>query len=198
MTLLPWNPAARLEGERVLLRPVQRDDAPAAFELIHDKQEILRWLLWRGPQGVGELEERFSAWAQVHDGTTDYLFAIVERETSDFVGTIGVRFSGGEQNGDLGYWLGEHVWGLGYMTEAIRLACSFSFDHLGAASLFAWVFVGNDASRRALENCGFSLVRTELARMEQDGVERDEWYLVLLQAEWERRKRDKGIGAERR
>jgi RimJ/RimL family protein N-acetyltransferase len=189
--------SARLAGECVCLRPVRPEDAPAAFELLQGRESILRWLLWKGPSEVSELERSFAHWRRPFggggdagaeadtDAGADYLFAIEERASGDFVGTIGVRFGGHPEMGDMGYWIAEHVWDRGYATEAILLATAFCFRHVGAASLSAWVFVGNDASRRALEKNGFAFVRTAHQKVERDGIARDEWYLVLLREDWE-------------
>ena len=146
MTLAPDTPEWTLTGPKVLLRPVRTEDAAAAFALVHERDDILRWLLWRGPREVRELEESFANWSRASNGARDYLFAIVERETGDFVGTISVRFSGHPDSGDIGYWLGEHAWGRGLATEAISLVARFAFEELGAGSLFAWVFLGNEGS----------------------------------------------------
>lgn len=183
----------RLVGERVVLRPVRRADALVAYELVHDRPEILRWLLWRGPVGVEELEASFASWSDPPEGQArgdpaDRFLAITDQGGERFVGTIAARFTGHPGMGDLGYWLGEHVWGRGYATEAIGLLTRHCFEQLATQSLFAWVFVGNEGSRRALEKNGFSLVRTERERMEQDGIARDEWYLTLLRSEWLRRR----------
>ena len=195
--------SATLDGKKVALRPVTSGDAPTAYRLIKNREEILRWLVWRGPTNVRELEESFAQWMRpvkdwdVRSGPVrgeayaDYLFAIVERganaaEHGPIVGTISARFANHPAMGDIGYWLGEHVWGRGYATEAIRLMTYFCFEHLGISSLCAWVFVGNEASRRALEKNGFTLVRTAVKKVEQDGRALDEWYYVLLRSEWER------------
>ena len=47
----------RLEGALVLLRPVRAADSEVAFPLIHERREILDWLVWQGPDDVWELEE---------------------------------------------------------------------------------------------------------------------------------------------
>ena len=39
---------ARLVGERVILRPLVLTDAHAAFDSVHQREPILRWLLWKG------------------------------------------------------------------------------------------------------------------------------------------------------
>ena len=177
---------AVLEGEQVRLRPLDPADAEAAFPLIHEREPILRWLVWGGPTEVSELEAYFGRWIRPHEDGADYGFAIEERATGAFAGSITVRFAGHSQIGDLRYWLGEPFWGRGFVTEAIGLITHLAFTRLGATSLCAWVFVGNDPSRRALEKNGFTHVRTALARARSGGELHDEWYLVLLRSEWAR------------
>jgi len=81
--------------------------------------------------------------------------------------------------------MGEPFWGRGYTTEAVRLIGRLAFEHLGAKALCAWVFVGNEGSRRVLERNGFAFVRTVHGRVRSARVQ-DEWYYTLLRSEWER------------
>ncbi len=175
------------------LRPVRPSDAAEAFRQIHGREEILKWLLWGGPRSEEELEEAFSRWSQRARGDerrSDFLFAIVERATDRFLGTINLRFADHPESADVGYWIAEHAWNRGYTSEAIALATHFAFEHLDATSTYAWVFVGNEASKRVLEKNGYELVRTVYGKVERDGKKRDEWYLVLLRTDWEAREED--------
>ncbi len=186
---------ALLFGEQVALRPVTPADAAPAYERIQGREAILRWLVWRGPASVEEMARFFADWSRpVDDERSDYVFAIVLRDMSApdidtlaserVVGTIGVRF-GDKDAGDIGYWIAEEHWGRGIGTEAIRLVTRFCFEHLAVPSLCAWVFVGNHASRRALEKNGYTHMRTMIGKVERDGDVLDEWYFVLLRSEWE-------------
>lgn len=168
----------------MLIRPHVPEDAEAAFELLHEREPILRWLVWDGPRELDELRMYYSRWVVAGEGGNDYHFAVVERDTERLVGSIGVRFTGHPGTGDVGYWLGEPYWGRGYATEAVRLVDHVAFEHLGAQVLCAWVFVGNDASRTVLERNGYSLVRTIHGRVRKGTVAQDEWYLTLLESEW--------------
>ena len=193
MNPAPRITSATLEGTAVVLRPVGVSDAEPAFRLIHGREEILRWLLWGGPKSVRDLEESFERWTRPfaeEETPREYLFAITERESNDFVGTIGLRFHDHPEVADVGYWLAEHVWCRGYATESIALSAYFAFRYLGTESVVAGVFVGNTGSRRALEKNGFALARTVYGKVERDGKTRDEWYFVLLRTEWERRSPD--------
>ena len=175
-----------LTGNKVLLRPTRAVDASTAFELIHGQREILRWLVWSGPASPRELEEFYGRWLVPRDGACNYLFAVLERSSGAFAGTISVRFAGHPSTGDLGYWLGLPFWGRGLGTEAIGLATWFAFHELAAAATCAWVFVGNLGSRRALEKNGYGLVRTRPRTGARPGSAEEEWYFGLTRSEWQR------------
>ena len=154
--LQPTLRDARLTGRRVHLRPLAPGDAAVAFDLVHSREEILRWLLWSGPQSVQDMEEWCESWAMPGPDGWNYHFAICEAAgTGEFLGTIGPRFSGHPFLGDLGYWLAERAWGRGLMTEAVFLCAHLCFRHLGSRALTAEVFDGNVGSERVLERNGF-------------------------------------------
>lgn len=173
-----------LGGELVLIRPQSAEMASEAFRLIHGEEEILRWLVWDGPERVDDLREFYRRWVVCGDDGCDYHFGIFERAAGRLVGSIGMRFSGHPGVGDVGYWIGTPYWGRGFGSEALRLATHLAFHYLEAQSLFAWVFVGNAGSRAVLEHNGFSLVRTEPERVRKRDRVQDEWYFVLLRSEW--------------
>ena len=101
------------------------------------------------------------------------------------MGCIGAGFIGRGGMGDLGYWLDPAVWGRGYMTEAVRLLGHLSFRHLDAIALYAFVFVGNDASRRLLERSGYSFQYLARGKTIVRGRPVDQWYLALQHDEWQ-------------
>lgn len=179
----------RLEGERVLLRPVRAADAEVAFPLIHERREILDWLVWQGPDDVWELEEVYSRWITASEEGNNYHLAVVERATREFVGTLGLRFLDHPWIGDVGYWVASEAWGRGLATEANLLAAHLAFRHLATGVLTAEVFVGNDASARVLEKIGYArepAVRTQPILGHPTLVDKDEWMFTLTRAEFER------------
>lgn len=181
--------SASLGGERVSLRPLTPEDIDAAYPMMADRHEILRWLIWDGPSSLEEMR-RLYRWTNVEtpDGRAngageaagrDYRFAILDEEKQALVGCIGVRFAGHPHSGDVGYWIGEEFWGRGYATEAVRLLSFLCFEHLDASTLFAHVFVGNLASRVVLEKNGFVFTHLSRGKVVKWGEPIDEWYLAL-------------------
>ena len=82
-------------------------------------------------------------------------FAIeVEGEAAGAIGfTIGAdveRFSA-----EIGYWLGESLWGRGIVTEALVMVTAHAFGRFNLLRLFALPFADNAASVRVLEKAGY-------------------------------------------
>jgi ribosomal-protein-alanine N-acetyltransferase len=174
-----------LVGDRVRLRPVRPADAAEAYRLITD-DAVLATLLWEGPASVHERAAIFGRWqADLRTGDR-HSFAIERADRPGIIGCIVPRLVVHPQQADLGYWLGVPYWNRDYMTEAVCLACHFSFEHLDAARAYATVMVGNHGSRRVLEKNGFRLDGTLRKHVLKRGEWRDEWFLTLLRSEWER------------
>lgn len=180
---------ARLEGEQVVLRPVRPSDAAQAFPLIHDRREILDWLVWRGPGDLDEMEEVYSRWITPSERGTNYQFAITERATDRFSGTLSLRFADHPWVGDVGYWLARRAWGRGFASEANYLAAHLAFRHLGARVLTAEVFLGNEASARVLAKNGYEREPAPRMRPIEDHpteVDREQWIFSLTRSRFER------------
>jgi RimJ/RimL family protein N-acetyltransferase len=58
---------------------------------------------------------------------------------------------------EIGYWLGEQVWGRGIATEALAAVTRYAIEEHGLTRLFALPFAYNTASRRVLEKAGYVL-----------------------------------------
>lgn len=178
----------RLVGERVLLRPLRPADAPVAYDLVHGRRAILRWLLWQGPASVADMDEWCRRWAWPELDGWNYHLAICAREDPElrFRGSIGPRFGGHPFVADLGYWLGEESWGQGYGSEAVFLCTHLCFRHLEARALTAEVFEGNAGSERVLQKNGF---RREAGAHEcrlPDGGRQLAWQFSLTRRGFER------------
>lgn len=182
----PTLRAARLSAERVLLRPLASSDAAAVFPLIHEREPILKWLIWDGPVDVQELEEGYRVWNKSSPNGHSYHFAICERASERVEGSIGARFLGHPYVADLGYWLAERSWGQGLMTEAIFLVNHLCFRHLATRAMTAEVFLGNAASARVLRKNGFDCDPYVHHRQMPDGSERQANLYTLTARRFER------------
>lgn len=176
---------AELVGSKVRLRPIRPEDAPFAYAQLRDDQ-VTRTLRWDGPSSVEELTAGYGDRARWwKDGTGCYDFALEQLTDPTIIGSIEARVQAYPQQIQLGFWLTVLHWGNGYVTDATRLAVHFAFRHLDAQRVAAEVFVGNDASRRVLEKCGFHFDGTLRSQVFKQGEWKDEWAYSLLRDEWE-------------
>lgn len=154
MSAQPRLQGVHLVGNGVTLRPVRPDDARVGFPLIHERDEVTRWLVWRGPVDEGDLRETYGQWRAGAAAGANYRLAI-ETPDEGFVGALSLRFEGHPFVGDVGYWVGSRYWNRGFGTEANRLLAWLAFEALDSRALTATVFLGNDASARLLEKVGY-------------------------------------------
>jgi RimJ/RimL family protein N-acetyltransferase len=108
-------------------------------------------------------DEFMSHWARVlQDDATVTSTILVDGEIAGYVTTwLG---GGGRQ---VGYWLGRAFWGRGVASRALSQFTS----QFTVRPLTARVAIGNGASIRVLEKCGFVRVGSTTAAAHDDGVE---------------------------
>ena len=131
---------AVVETERLVLRPLGLDDAPAIVRGV-GAFEVARWL---GTVPHPYADEHARAFIEGEHGD-DGIWGITEDGV--LVGVVSIRE-------ELGYWLARGAWGRGIATEAARAAARAWFA-AGPAMLMSSHMEGNEASRRVLLHLGF-------------------------------------------
>ncbi len=147
-----------LETERLVLRAPQHGDIKVITRLVNDRRVAENTARIPHPYGVDDAG-RFIAAVNRQDG--EATFAIIR--DGDLIGVCGVEPR--ENAPEIGYWLGAPFWGRGYATEAVRALIDHAFGALGHDALQAGARVGNPASRRVLEKCGFQWTGVGLYRI---------------------------------
>jgi [ribosomal protein S5]-alanine N-acetyltransferase len=73
------------------------------------------------------------------------------------VGGIGIELHSDIErvSAEIGYWLGEQVWGRGVATEALRAVTAEAFDRYELTRIYAVPFADHRASIRVLEKAGY-------------------------------------------
>lgn len=83
----------------------------------------------------------------------EYAFAVINAD-GELVGVTGL-VDVGDEEAELGFWIGKPFWNRGYATAAARETLRFSFQELELEYLFARPLKDNAPSRRVLEKLGF-------------------------------------------
>lgn len=80
----------------------------------------------------------------------NYIFAMRLRDTHAFIGGIGLTLDVQNNRAELGYWLAEGFWNLGFTTEAVKAILQFGFEVLGLNKIIAAYISTNEASGKVM------------------------------------------------
>lgn len=140
-----------LETERLRLR-LWSEAYFAGFAGMYSDEEQARF--------IGGRLERPQAWRLMaalagHWTLRGYgPWAVVEKSSGEFLGSIGLWYPEGWLELELGYWLLPEARGTGYATEAGAAARDFAFEAVGAQTLVSYIHPENVPSRRLAERLG--------------------------------------------
>ena len=139
-----------IETERLRLTPITMDHVDLLVELDSDP-EVMRYITGGRPTPRDEVAEIVRG-AIGHRG-------IARDDDGDFVGWFGLA-SRGAREAELGYRLCQAVWGKGYASEGVRALIDLGFAERGLDRIWAQTMTVNVQSRRVMEACGMTYVRT--------------------------------------
>ncbi len=141
-----------LETERLILRPWEETDAEECYKYAKD--------LKVGPAAGWPAHTSVENTRQIiKDVLIDTeIYAIVLKETGLPVGSIGLHHNDlapGDDEAELGYWIGVPFWGRGLVTEASKEMLRHAFEDLKLARVWCGYYEGNEKSKRVQEKLGF-------------------------------------------
>lgn len=151
------------ETERLILRRFTEADADNLVDLDGDSK-VMFFITGGRPTSreeiVTEYLPAFLAYYRKYDGYG--FWAVVQKATGEFLGWVHFRPTEHDAPDDpeLGYRLKKTAWGQGYAAEASRAVINRGFRDFGVQRVHAETMVVNTASRRVMEKCGMTLVRT--------------------------------------
>ena len=131
-----------METERILLRYWQESDAEALFKYASDPDVGPR-AGWPAHKSVEESREIIRTF--FHNDTT---WAIVLKETGEAIGCIGYythetsNIPIGENDYEVGYWVGKPYWNRGICTEALKLMLDYCINEKHFENIWADHFTG--------------------------------------------------------
>ncbi len=131
-------------------------------------------------------EEDAISWIQmVNQGFQDkdrYIFAVRLNLDDSFIGGIGLTLDVQNNRAELGYWIAEPFWNLGFATEAVEAILKFGFETLGLNKIIAVYLTTNSASGKVMVKNGM-IKEAELIDhdVKRDHTIDDNVYVSLIQ-----------------
>ena len=164
------------------MRPWRKTDAPSLVRHANNLN-VAKYLRDRFPHPYTEKDAKIFL---KHVTSTGDLTNLAIEVGGEAVGAVGYvpgrdieRFSA-----EIGYWLGEEMWGRGIVTEALSLVTKYIFSELNFLRLFALPFADNPASVRVLEKTGYLREAVLRASSVKYGTPRDQLLYARLNPAW--------------
>lgn len=148
---------AKLETERLSLRPLDFDrDAAAFFRLASDPTN----LPFIFPAVTSRAESDFLLVASFMKAPLG-VWVMADRETDSFLGIIRLEnIKERDRTAEVGYFISRTVWGQGLTTEALRELTSLALSVFGLGRLIVLTHADNLASQEVAKKAGFKLTQT--------------------------------------
>jgi ribosomal-protein-alanine N-acetyltransferase len=189
--------SARIETERLVLRPLREGDLRALRGFAVENEEHLRpWSPRPKSQAdarsIVELSQRIRAARTLWRGDRSYALAVTLREPGTRAGsgayigrvTLGEVVRGYFQSAYLGYLVGASHQGRGLAREAVRAAIEFAFTTLELHRVQAAVMPHNERSLRLIRALGFREEGRARDYLMIDGAWRDHVLFAVTRDEW--------------
>ncbi len=142
-----------IETERLLLREILPEDAPAIFRLFSSEQ-VTRYYDLVTYTDLRQAEELIDFFDESFELERAIRWGITRKADGALMGTCGYVWLR-TYRGEIGYDLHPDYWGQGYMQEALDAIVDFGFSEFGLNRVEALVMLENDASARVLRGLGF-------------------------------------------
>lgn len=170
-----------LNGVRCTVRSWRRSDAQSLVTHA-DNINVAKHLRDRFPHPYTREDAR----AFLKHAATDDPTNLAIEVAGAAVGAIGYvpgrdveRFSA-----EVGYWLGESLWGRGIVTEALGLLTEHAFAKTNVLRMFALPFADNAGSARVLEKAGYTREGLLCSSSVKYGVIKDQLLFARINPAW--------------
>jgi len=155
-----------LTSSRLVLRPLKITDAPSIQQYFAHWDVIKNMgpaVPWPYPENGAECFLRESALPRAEKGEAHLWAITLKGLEADCVGVMEFRLEANEE-GHRGFWLAQHLWGQGLMTEAVFAINDYVFDVLGYDEIIETNADFNEASRILKQKSGGVLINTRIKK----------------------------------
>lgn len=146
-----------IETERTIMRKLIKEDADDFYTLNLDK-EVLKFTgdhPFESLQTTMEFLSNYDQYEKYGVGR----FAVIDKETSTFLGWCGLKYSEDKNEFDIGFRFYKKYWNKGFATETAKKWIELGFDNLKIERIIGRAMKENSASIKVLEKIGMTFKR---------------------------------------
>ena len=144
--------------ERLKLKLIEITDLEAIHTL-HILPETDKYNTLGIPKNLEETKQVIIPWVAANklSEITNYTFAIILKETDEFMGLFGLRLGDKKYSrAEVWYKLHLNFWNKGYATESLKAVLNFGFNTLNLHRIEAGCAVENVGSAKVMEKVGMT------------------------------------------
>lgn len=141
-----------METNRLIIRELTPKDALNLYKL-NLNTDVIRFTSDVAFESIGEAK-KFLENYQDYNKYGVGRWAVLDKETKEFLGWCGIKFSEELKEYDLGFRFLKKHWGKGFATEAAKHCIDLAFSKYKINELVGRVQVKNKASHRVLNKIG--------------------------------------------
>ena len=173
-----------LQTKRLILRPWREDDAEELYKYACDL-DVGPSAGWQPHTSVENSREIISTVLSAPE-----TYAVCLKENGRPIGSVGFHrndLAEGDDEYELGYWIGKHFWGQGLIPEASREMLRYAFEDLKMNRIWCGYYDGNEKSRRVQDKLGFVYHHTtEGLEVKQMNEIRTGHVMLMTREQWEK------------
>ncbi len=154
-----------LKTNRLLLRPLDFNDAEAMFKNWTFDERVARYCRWYPHKSIEETKQLLKMYLQEAQNGFDYRWGIELQDTNELIGCIDVvDLSDDNKSATIGYVLSHEYWNNGISTEALSAVITKLFDD-GIEIIKAEHHIDNIASGKVMEKCDMKFTHNSKAQL---------------------------------
>ncbi len=178
----------KIETNRLLLRPISQTDKGLIFKYRSDK-ETNKYQTWI-PETIYDVETFIRNVAKIiNEAETWFQFVIIERQSGELIGDIGIHFFGEENmQVEIGCTLNKFFQNKGYATESIESVISYLFNDLNKHRIITSIDPDNTNSIKLVKRIGFRKEAHFIESIFSNGKWVDDIVYSITKSDWDKKK----------
>ena len=170
-----------LQPDRLILRPLIIQDAPAKFQNWASDPDVCRYLTWPCHTSPDVSRMVLTDWVREYEKDNFYQWAIVLKSSGQPIGSIsGLHPNDLTQSVEIGYCIGKPWWHQGIMAEALGAVIAYLIEEVGFSRVYARHDPNNPNSGAVMRKCGMIYEGTHRqADWNNSGICDSAYYAIL-------------------
>ena len=175
-----------LRTERLILRKLRREDVRDYYERIGSSEAVTRHMLFQPHRSIDDSVASIEKTLRRYETGKCFRWGITLRGDDRIIGVFDLlAFDERENRCSFAYMLGEHWWGRGYATEAMKAVFRFAFEEMGIETITVDHFAENPASGAVMRKALMRQTGIRPGAYEKNGALHDAVCYELTRKEWE-------------